>query len=34
MKALSDVNALPPSKVSEAIRKYGIDPEKPDPVTV
>ncbi|MCI3950977.1 MAG: aceE, partial [Burkholderiales bacterium] len=34
MKALSDVNAVPSSKVSEAIRNYGIDPERPDPATV
>ncbi len=34
MKALSDTEAVPPSKVSEAISKYGIDPEKPDPTTV
>jgi len=34
MKALADEEALPRSKVSEAIAKYGIDPEKPDPTTV
>ena len=34
MKALADEEALPRSKVTEAIRKYGIDPEKPDPTTV
>ena len=34
MKALADEEALPRSKVSEAIRKYGLDPEKPDPTTV
>ena len=34
MKAMSDVEAVPPSKVSEAISKYGIDPDKPDPTTV
>jgi pyruvate dehydrogenase E1 component len=34
MKALSDIEAVPPSKVSEAISKYGIDSEKPDPTTV
>jgi len=34
MKALSDIKAVPPSKVSEAISKYGVDPEKPDPTTV
>ena len=34
MKALADQEALPRSKVSEAISKYGIDPAKPDPTTV
>ena len=34
MKALSDTEAVPPSRVSEAISKYGMDPEKPDPTTV
>jgi pyruvate dehydrogenase E1 component len=34
MKALADQEVLPQSKVTEAIRKYGIDPEKPNPVTV
>jgi pyruvate dehydrogenase E1 component len=34
MKALSDINAVPRSKVSEAICKYGIDTEKPHPPTV
>ena len=34
MKALADEEALPRSNVTEAIRKYGIDPEKPDPTTV
>jgi pyruvate dehydrogenase E1 component len=34
MKALSDIEAVPPSKVTEAIAKYGIDPEKPNPATV
>ena len=34
MKALADQEAVPRSKVSEAIRKYGLDPEKPDPTTV
>jgi len=34
MKALADEEALPRGKVSEAIRKYGIDPEKPGPTTV
>jgi pyruvate dehydrogenase E1 component len=34
LKALADEGALPAKKVSEAIRKFGIDPEKPNPVTV
>jgi pyruvate dehydrogenase E1 component len=34
LKALANEEAIPPAKVSEAIRKYGIDPQKPDPTTV
>jgi pyruvate dehydrogenase E1 component len=34
LKALADQEAIPSSTVSDAIRKYGIDPEKPDPTTV
>jgi pyruvate dehydrogenase E1 component len=34
MKALADENAVPQSKVTEAMRKYGVDPEKPEPTTV
>jgi pyruvate dehydrogenase E1 component len=34
LKALADEGALPASRVTEAIRKYGIDPEKPNPVKV
>ena len=34
IKALADIGAVSPSRVSEAIGKYGIDPEKPDPMTV
>ena len=34
LKALADENKVPSTQVAEAIRKYGIDPEKPDPVTV
>jgi pyruvate dehydrogenase E1 component len=34
LKALADDNLIPVEKVSEAIKKYGIDPEKPNPVTV
>ncbi|GAA4404954.1 pyruvate dehydrogenase (acetyl-transferring), homodimeric type [Quisquiliibacterium transsilvanicum] len=31
LRALADEGALPMKKVAEAIRKYGIDPEKADP---
>jgi pyruvate dehydrogenase E1 component len=31
LKALADEGAIPLSKVSEAIKKYKIDPNKPDP---
>ena len=34
LKALADENKVPSTKVAEAIKKYGIDPEKPDPATV
>ncbi|MDD2816902.1 MAG: pyruvate dehydrogenase (acetyl-transferring), homodimeric type [Thiotrichaceae bacterium] len=34
LKGLADNGAIPASKVSEAILKYGIDPEKPNPTTV
>ena len=34
MKALADQEAVPRKKVTEAIGKYGIDPEKPNPTTV
>ena len=34
LKALADQEALPRRKVTEAIRKYGIDPDKPNPATV
>jgi pyruvate dehydrogenase E1 component len=34
LKALADEGELPASKVVEAIRKYGLDTEKPNPVTV
>jgi pyruvate dehydrogenase E1 component len=34
LKALADEGAVPVSRVTEAIRKYGIDPEKPNPVKV
>jgi len=32
LKGLADSDALPVSKVSDAIRKYGIDADKPDPI--
>ena len=31
LKALSDEGRVPPARVREAIEKYGLDPEKPDP---
>jgi pyruvate dehydrogenase E1 component len=31
LKALADENKLPSTKVAEAIKKYGIDPEKNNP---
>ncbi len=31
LKALADENKIPSIKVAEAIAKYGIDPEKPNP---
>jgi pyruvate dehydrogenase E1 component len=31
LKALADENKIPSTKVTDAIRKYGIDPEKPNP---
>jgi pyruvate dehydrogenase E1 component len=34
LKALADQGEVKPKVVSDAIKKYGIDPEKPDPVTV
>ncbi|HZP92102.1 MAG TPA: pyruvate dehydrogenase (acetyl-transferring), homodimeric type, partial [Burkholderiales bacterium] len=34
LKALADEGAVPAATVSKAIRKYGIDPNKPNPVTV
>jgi pyruvate dehydrogenase E1 component len=34
LKALADDGAIPAKTVSEAIKKYGIDPAKPNPVTV
>ncbi len=34
LKALADQGEVKSKVVSDAIRKYGIDPEKPNPVTV
>jgi len=34
LKALADEGALPPSKVVDAMKKYGLDPAKPAPWTV
>jgi len=34
LKALADDGKLDQKTVSDAIRKYGIDPDKPDPVTL
>jgi pyruvate dehydrogenase E1 component len=34
LHALADDDRVPASTVNEAIRKYGIDPDKPEPVTV
>jgi len=34
LKSLADEGKIKPSVVAEAIAKYGINPEKPNPVTV
>ena len=34
LKALADEGAVQPSVVAEAMKKYGLDAEKPNPVTV
>jgi pyruvate dehydrogenase E1 component len=34
LKALADDGAVKPAVVADAIKKYGIDPNKPNPVTV
>jgi pyruvate dehydrogenase E1 component len=34
LKSLADEESIPASTVAEAIKKYGIDPEKPNPTTV
>ena len=34
LKALADAGELKAKTVADAIKKYGIDPNKPDPTTV
>ena len=34
LKSLADEGKIKPARVAEAIAKYGIDPEKPNPVSV
>ena len=34
LKALADDGKIPAAKVTEAMKKYHIDPEKPNPVNV
>ena len=34
LKALADQGEVKPALVAQAIRKYGLDPDKPNPVTV
>jgi pyruvate dehydrogenase E1 component len=34
LKALADEGAIDQKTVSQAIEKYGIDPDRPDPVTL
>src|SRR5690606_11712108 len=34
LKALADEGAVKPTAVADAIKKYGLDPNKPNPVTV
>ena len=34
LKALADQGDIPVKTVTDAIKKYGIDPEKPNPITV
>jgi pyruvate dehydrogenase E1 component len=34
LKALADEGTIPVAKVAEAIGKYGLNPDKPDPTTV
>ena len=32
LKALADEEQIPVERVSEAMKKYGVDPERPDPM--
>jgi pyruvate dehydrogenase E1 component len=34
LKALADDGAIPAARVNEAMKRYDIDPAKPNPVTV
>jgi len=34
LKALADDGEIPARRVAEALSRYGIDPKKPNPVTV
>ena len=34
LESLAKAGAVPAGKVAEAIKKYGIDPDKPNPTTV
>ena len=34
LKALADEGTIPAGTVTKAIKKYGIDPERPNPATV
>ncbi|MBS1216999.1 MAG: pdhA, partial [Proteobacteria bacterium] len=34
MKALADQELLPRKTVAEVVKKYGINPDKPNPLTV
>ena len=34
LESLAEEGAVPAAKVAEAIKKYGIDPDKPNPARV
>jgi len=34
LRALADDGEIPQSSVAKAIKKYGVDPDKPNPLTV